>query len=64
MKARLLLIVIFFSEMVVAEHGVCDHDLRKGIKILAKLFLLSIIVFTMMKPLAELPVKAGKTITK
>ena len=64
MKARVLLIFIFFSGMVVAEHGVGDHHLRKGIKILVKFFLFSIIVFTMMKPLAELQVKAGKTITK
>ena len=56
--------VFFFSETMVTEYGVCDHDLRKEIKILVKLFLLSIIVFNTMNLLAILEVKVGKTMIK
>ena len=42
----------------------CDHDLRKEIKILVKLFLVSIIVFNMINLLAILLVKVGKTMIK
>ena len=55
---------IFFSETMVTEYGVCDHDLRKEIKILVKLFLFSIIVFNTMNLLAILEVKVGKTVIK
>lgn len=27
--------ILNFSESMVAEHGLCDHDLRKEIKIIA-----------------------------
>ena len=48
---------------MVAEHGVCDHNLRKEIKILEKTFLLSIIVYNM-RLLAILQVKADGTLLK
>ena len=25
---------LIFSEIIVADHGICDHDLRKDIKII------------------------------
>ena len=51
---------IFFSESMVVEHDICDHDLRKEIKILIKLlFLFSKIVYNIMKLLAKVQVKAG-----
>ena len=46
---------------MVAEHGACNHDLKKEIKILVKSFLLFIKVFNIMKLLSILPVKEGKT---
>ena len=42
-------ISIFFFEIMVAEHGACNHDLRKDIKILVRPFLFSIKVFNIMK---------------
>ena len=56
-------IFFFFSEIVVPEHAICEHDLRKEIK-LVKTFLFSIIVFNMMKLAATLQFKAGKTMIK
>ena len=53
-----------FFEIMVVEHGVCDHDLRKVIKILVKTFLFFIIEFDMMKFLAIIQVKAVKTMIK
>ena len=38
---------------MVTEHGICDHDLRKGIR-----------VFTMIKLLAIVQVKGSKTVMK
>ena len=46
---------IIFSKILV------DHDLRKQIKILLKPFLFSIRVFNLIKLIAILQVKAGKT---
>ena len=57
-------ILIFFSEIMVAKHGVCGHDFRKEIKILVQTFFLSIIVFNMMQNLPMLQVKAGKPMIK
>ena len=48
---------------MVPEHAICEHDLRKEIK-LVKTFLFSIIVFNMMKLAATLQFKAGKTMIK
>ena len=42
----------------------CDHDLREEIRKLVISFLLSIIIFTMMKLLAILPVTANKVMIK
>ena len=40
--------ISFSSKIMVLEHGICDHDLRKEIKILVGILLLfSIIVFNM-----------------
>ena len=64
MKTNVLLIFRFFYEITVAEHDACDHDLRKEIKILVERFSFSILVFSMLKPLAILQVKAGKTMIK
>ena len=49
---------------MVKNQGIIDHDLRKEIKILNKLFLLSTIVFSMTKLLRTLQVKAYKTVIK
>ena len=51
-------------EIIVAKHVICNHELRKEIKIVQKTFLFSIIVFKMMRLLAIRQVKAGKTMTK
>ena len=48
---------------MVTEHGVCDHNLRKEIKILGKIFLFPIIVCNM-RLLAILQVKADGTMLK
>ena len=53
-----------FYEIMVAEHGVYDHDLRKKIKILVEPFLFTILVFNMVNHLAILQVNAGKTMIK
>ena len=45
-----------FSEVMVADHDICDHDLRKEIKMLAKPF--------DMKHLAILQVTASKAVIK
>ena len=37
-KTKNLLIFDFFTEIIVAEHGICDHDFSKEIKILVKIF--------------------------
>ena len=58
-------ISIFFSKIMVTEHSVCYHDLRKVIKLLVKPFWFSIIIFhMMMKLLAIFQVKTGKTLIK
>ena len=55
----------FFSDILVAEHGIYDHDLRKKVKILVKiLFLFSVLVFNMINLLVILQVKVGKTVIK
>ena len=36
--------ISIFYEIIVAEHGVCDHDLRKEVRILVKNFF-SIVAF-------------------
>lgn len=41
-EIKVLLIFNFFSEIMLAEHGACNHDVRKKIKILVKVFYLSI----------------------
>ena len=47
---------------MVADHGTCDYDLRKEIKIIVKLLLsFSIIVLIMIKFVVILQVKADKT---
>ena len=41
-----------FSEIMVLDHGMCDHDFKKEIEIIVKLWLLfSVIVFNMMMTL-------------
>ena len=48
-KAKALPIFHFFSEIMVAEHGICGHDLRNEVEILVKnLFLFSTILFNIM----------------
>ena len=64
MKTNVLLTFRFFYEITVPEHDACDHDLRKEIKILVEPFSFSILVFSMLKLLAILQVKAGKTMIK
>lgn len=54
-------ILNFFSEIMIVENVVCDHDFTKDIKVL---FWFSIIVFNMMKLLAILHAKAGKTVVR
>ena len=56
--------ISFFSELMVAEHCACHYNLRKTVKVLAKPFLFSTIVFNMMRFLAIHQFKAGKTIIK
>ena len=41
-EIKVLLIFNFFSEIMLAERGACNHDVRKKIKILVKVFYLSI----------------------
>ena len=36
MKTEVLLLFRRFYEIIVAEHGVCDHDLRREVRILVK----------------------------
>lgn len=67
MRAQKKVFVIFlpFVEIMVADHGTCDHDLKEEIEILVNLLLsLSVIVFMMMKLPAILLIKAGKTSQK
>ena len=60
MENKTIFLLIFrSSEIIIAEYGVCDHDLRKEIKILVKPFLFSIILYNM-KLLAILQVKQVK----
>ena len=48
---------------MVVEHGIYDHGLRKEIKILVEiLFLFTMILFSKMKLLVMLQVKASKLI--
>ena len=48
---------------MVVEHGICDHGLLKEIKILVEiLFLFTMILFSKMKLLVMLQVKASKLI--
>lgn len=56
--------ISIIDEIIVAKHVICDHELRKEIKIVQKTFLFSIIVIKMMRLLAIRQVKAGKTMTK
>ena len=44
MKTEVLLLFRLFYEIIVAEHGVCDHDLRREVRILVKKFF-SIVAF-------------------
>ena len=44
-ETKVLLMLIFFSEIMLAEHGAYNHDLKKDIKMLVKIYL--IIVFNM-----------------
>ena len=47
----------FSSQIPVEDHGICDNDLRKGMKIIVKLLcLFPVIVFNMMKLLANVKV--------
>ena len=48
---------------MVAEHVVCDHNLREEIKILGKTFLFPIIVYNI-NVLAILQIKADGTMLK
>ena len=51
-----------FSEIMVADHGMCNHDLRNEIEVLVKhLFSFPVATFNMMKLLAILEDEAGKT---
>ena len=51
-----------FSEIMVADHGICNHDLRNEIELLVKhLFSFPVATFNMMKLLAILEDEAGKT---
>ena len=57
-------ISVFFSEIMVPDHDLSNHDLRKEINIIAKcLSLFSVLVFDM-KLLVILEATAGKTIIK
>ena len=48
---------------MVADNGICNHDLTNEIEVLVKhLFLFPVAMFNMMKLLAILQVEAGKTI--
>ena len=48
---------------MVVEHGICEHGLRKEIKILVEILLLfTMILFSKMKLLVMLQVKASKLI--
>ena len=40
--------VSIFSEIKFVDHGICDHDLRKGIKIIVELWFFYVIGFNMM----------------
>lgn len=52
-----------FSEIMVADHGMCNHDLRNEIEVLVKhLFSFPVAIFNMMKLLAILEDEAGKTL--
>ena len=58
-------ILIFFLDIMVPIHSLCDHDLRKEIKIFIKIWVLfSIRLFNTVKLLAILQIKASKTIIK
>ena len=60
-----LLTFPFFSKFMVLEQGICDHDLRKEIKILVEILLLfSVVVFNMMNLLAILQFKGDKVTIK
>lgn len=52
MKTNVLLEFRLFSDNMVVENVVIDHDLWRKIKILVKTFLFSILEFNMMKLLA------------
>ena len=55
--------ISIFSEIIMENNRICDHDHRKGMKIINELlFLFSVIVFNMMKLLPK--VKIGKTMIK
>ena len=59
-EAKVSLIFWIFVNIMVTEHGVCDHDFNKEINALVKrVFLL--FWLTLMTPLAILQDKAGKT---
>ena len=63
MKTKVFLIFRFYSKIMVVEHGICDHGLLKEIKILVEiLFLFTMILFSKMKLLVMLQVKASKLI--
>ena len=47
---------------MVADHGICNHNLRNEIEVLVKnLFSFPVAIFNMMKLLAILQDEAGKT---
>ena len=63
MKTKVFLIFRFYSKIMVVEHGICEHGLRKEIKILVEILLLfTMILFSKMKLLVMLQVKASKLI--
>ena len=58
MKTKVFLIFRFYSKIMVVEHGICEHGLRKEIKILVEILLLfTMILFSKMKLLVMLQVK-------
>ena len=51
-----------FSEIMVADYGICNHHLRNEIEVLVKHFCsFPVAIFNMMKLLAILQDEAGKT---
>ena len=62
LKTKVLLIFRFFSTVIVAKYGRCNHDFRKEIELF--LFFFSIIVLNMMMLLSVIHVKADKTMIK